>query len=169
MKLKIIKSVLVILLAFNYLSAKSQEKINKDPKKAALYSSILPGAGQFYTKKYWKIPIIYAGIATSLYYVIESNTKFKNYRDGYLERISGNGLVYSEYSNAQLVTLTNYHKRNREVSTLCLLGVYLINIIDASVNAHLFSYDINEDLSLILQPLYMHDTETAGILLSLNL
>ena len=55
------------------------------------------------------------------------------------------------------------------MSTLCLLGVYLINIIDASVNAHLFSYDINEDLSLILQPLYIHDTETAGILLSLNL
>ncbi len=169
MKLNIIKFFLVILLVLNYFSAESQEKANKDPRKAALYSSILPGAGQFYTKKYWKIPIIYAGIATSLYYVIESNTKFKNYRDGYLDRISGNNHVFSEYSNAQLVTLTNYHKRNREVSTLCLLGIYLINIIDASVNAHLFSYDINEDLSLIVQPLYIHETESAGILLSLNL
>lgn len=169
MKLSIIKFFLVILFFLNYFSAKSQEKANKDPRKAALYSSILPGAGQFYTKKYWKIPIIYAGIATSLYYVIESDRKFRNYRNGYLDRISGNDLVYSEYSNAQLVTLTNYHKRNREVSTLCLLGVYLINIIDASVNAHLFNYDINEDLSLIVQPLYIHETETAGILLSLNL
>lgn len=169
MKLKKRKSILLILLVLNFVNAISQETIYKDPRKAAIYSSIIPGAGQVYTKQYWKIPIIYAGLITSAYYIIESNEKFQSYKDGYIQRIAGNNNIYEEYSNAQLVTLTNFHKRNREVSTLCFLGVYLLNIIDASVSAHLFRYDISEDLSLILKPSYLYESNTASILLSFNL
>ena len=169
MKLKYIKSILLTLLILIFFKATSQENLYKSPKKAAIYSSIVPGAGQIYTKKYWKVPIIYGGLISSVYYIIESNQKFQSYKDGYIKRLGGDNDIYNDFSDAQLVTLTNFHKRNREISTLCFLGVYLLNIIDASVNAHLFSYEIDEDLSLILQPAYLYQSNTGGILLSFNL
>ena len=169
MNLKYIKSILLTLSILIFLKSYITRKFVQKSKKAAIYSSIVPGAGQIYTKKYWKVPIIYGGLISSVYYIIESNKKFQSYKDGYIKRLGGDNDIYNDFSDAQLVTLTNFHKRNREISTLCFLGVYLLNIIDASVNAHLFSYEIDEDLSLILQPAYLHQSNTGGILLSFNL
>ena len=86
MKLKYIKSILLTLLILIFFKATSQENLYKNPKKAAIYSSIVPGAGQIYTKKYWKVPIIYGGLISSVYYIIESNKKFQSYKDGYIKR-----------------------------------------------------------------------------------
>jgi hypothetical protein len=144
----------------------------KNAKKASLYSAIIPGAGQIYTEKYWKIPIIYSGLIASAYYIKQNNDQYKLYRSTYLNRINNDNNTdqfQGEYSNQDLVTLTDFYRRNREVSTLLFTLTYLLNIIDASVSAHLFSFDVSEDLSMNIKPIYFMHSKSSGIQLSFNL
>ena len=76
-------------MLFFSVSIKAQESVVKIPKKAALYSAIIPGAGQVYTKKYWKVPFIYAGLITSAYYINESHTLYDTYKQAYINRLDG--------------------------------------------------------------------------------
>ena len=76
---------------------------------------------------------------------------------------------YETYSNADLKTLSDYYRRNREISILCFVGTYLLNIIDASVSAHLFDYDVSDDLSINIQPIYLSKENTTVLSLSFNL
>ncbi len=162
----------IFIIFFSVCTILSAQEINqKIPKKAGIYSAIIPGSGQLYTKKYWKIPIIYAGLITSSYYVIENNDSYQLYKNTYLKRNSGdNSDIYQgQYSDSDLITLTNYYRRNREISILFLIGTYFLNIIDASVSAHLFNYDISDDLSLEIKPIYFSKENTTGLALSFNL
>ena len=142
----------------------------QSPRKAAILSATLPGLGQIYNKKYWKIPIIYAGLLTSVYYINDNNIEYKRYKDAYLRRLDNNpdnDDFVGEYSSGDLLILKDFYRRNREVSILCFIGTYIINVLDASVDAHLFDYDISEDISLQITP-----TSTAnfnGLSLTLNL
>ena len=142
----------------------------QSPRKAAILSATLPGLGQVYNKKYWKIPIIYAGLLTSVYYINDNNVEYKRYKDAYLRRLDNNpdnDDFVGEYSSGDLLILKDFYRRNREVSILCFIGTYIINVLDASVDAHLFDYDISEDISLQITP-----TSTAnfnGLSLTLNL
>ena len=163
----------IFLALFIIVSANSsaQEYGEKVPTRAALYSAILPGAGQVYTKKYWKVPIIYAGLITSAFYINESNDSYQLYKSTYLNRI--NGITTDEfqgtYSDSDLKTLTDHYRRNREVSALLFTLTYVLNIVDASVNAHLFDYDVSDDLSLHIQPMYFSKENATGLSLSFNL
>ena len=115
--------------------------------------SIFPGAGQIYTKKYWKVPIIYSALVTSGYFIMDNNKKYKKYRDTYLDR--NNGIIDNlNYSNSELITLKDYYKRNREISIMLFSLTYILNIIDASVNAHLFQYEIDENISFKIDPFF---------------
>ena len=160
-----------MLALFIIVSATSsaQEYGEKIPKKAAIYSAILPGAGQVYTKKYWKVPIIYGGLITSAYYINESNDFYQLYKSTYLNRLDGDFTDNLNYSDSDLRTLTEHYRRNREVSALLFTLTYILNIVDASVNAHLFDYDVSEDLSLHIQPVYFSKENASGISLSFNL
>ena len=166
-----IKQILILFFWCTHTIVSAQELENKCPKRAGFYSALVPGSGQFYTKKYWKIPIIYAGLITSAYYIKESNEYYELYKNTYLERIDGNNSdeFYGQYSNSNLVTLSNYYRRNREISILFFFGTYILNIVDASVSAHLFDYDINDDLSLRIQPIYFSKENATGLSLSFNL
>ena len=73
------------------------------------------------------------------------------------------------YTYSQLIILTNHYKRNKDVSIICFVGTYLLNIIDASVSAHLFEYDISDDLSLHIEPLYLYKENMPGLALCFNL
>ena len=163
----------IFLALFIIISANSsaQEYSEKLPKRAALYSTILPGAGQVYTKKYWKVPIIYAGLITSAYYINESNDFYQLYKSTYLNRINGitTDKFQGTYSDSDLKTLTDHYRRNREVSALLFTLTYVLNIVDASVNAHLFDYDVSDDLSLHIQPMYFSKENATGLSLSFNL
>ena len=143
------------------------QKIQKDksPKKAALYSAILPGAGQVYTKKYWKVPIVYGGLVTSFYFINENNSKYIEYREAALlsHETGENQLGYS-YSD--LRTLKEHYRRNRDLSYFSFVGVYILNIVDASVNAHLFSFDVSDDISINIQP--YSTLSNTGLALSFN-
>ena len=167
------KKIFLFIFCFFLISFANAQDLTEpiqSPRKAAILSSTLPGLGQIYNKKYWKIPIIYAGLLTSAYYINDNNVQYKLYKDAYLKRLDNNpdnDNFVGEYSSSDLLILKDFYRRNREVSILCFVGTYIINILDASVDAHLFDYDISEDISLQITP-----TSTAnfnGLSLTLNL
>lgn len=166
--MSLIKQIFFILFLSIFSITSAQDVINKVPKKAGIYSAIFPGSGQFYTKKYWKIPIIYAGLFTSAYFIHNNNLEYKKYKHA---AIKSNQSGDSElgYTYSQLIILTNHYKRNKDVSIICFVGTYLLNIIDASVSAHLFEYDISDDLSLHIEPLYLYKENMPGLSLCFNL
>ena len=141
------------------------------PTKASLMSAILPGAGQVYNKKYWKIPIIYAGFAGLGYLAVTNNSDYKIYKDAYRLRLDGNESTLDEYvgiySDEDLVTLKDYYRRNRDLSYICMGLLYALNIIDASVDAHLFYFNVNDDLTMLVQPGYSAGLN-AGLSLNLS-
>mgnify|MGYP001405256173 FL=1 len=120
------------------------------PKEVAIYSSIIPGSGQFINKKFWKIPIIYTCIGTCIYFASDNNKKYKTYKDEFLNR-QNNSISNHELTNLSsqdLIVLKDYYRRNRDISYLFLALSYFINVIDASVDRHLMTFDVNEDLSM---------------------
>ncbi|MBT5614928.1 MAG: hypothetical protein HOJ77_01600, partial [Flavobacteriales bacterium] len=142
--MSVLKKIFLALFIIVSATSSAQEYGDKIPKKAALYSAILPGAGQVYTKKYWKVPVIYGGLITSAYYINESNDLYQLYKSTYLNRLDGDFTDNLNYSDSDLRTLTEHYRRNREVSALLFTLTYILNIVDASVNAHLFDYDVSE-------------------------
>lgn len=140
------------------------------PKKATIYSAILPGLGQAYNKKYWKIPLIYAGFGTIGYFIGWNNGFYSTYKQAYSDFTDDDPATdsYLELDATQYYDLENptdslnfksglskqsdYYRRNRDLLIISMIGFYGLNIIDASVDAHLFDFDISEDLTLNWQP-----------------
>ncbi len=131
------------------------------PAKAAFYSAILPGLGQAYNKKYWKIPIVYAALGTGIYFYLNNDKEYNRFRDAFKRRLAGfnddefwgidgndNPLTTPSISNDALIRAQRTLSRNREVSILITIGIYVLNIIDANVDAHLLQYNIDENLAL---------------------
>lgn len=119
------------------------------PAKAAFYSAVLPGLGQAYNKKYWKIPIVYGAIGTSLYFYLDSNTKYHQYRDAYKRRLEGyNDDKYSYLDDSRLIAGQKFYQRNRDLSALFVVAFYALNIIDANVDAALLQFNVDENLSV---------------------
>ena len=119
------------------------------PAKAAFYSAILPGLGQAYNKRYWKIPIVYGAIGTSTYFYIDSRKLYNEYRDAYKSRLAGNpDPKYDYLSDTQLISAQEFYQRNASMSALFMIGFYVLNIIDANVDAALIQFNVNQNLSL---------------------
>nr|WP_255802969.1 DUF5683 domain-containing protein [Aestuariibaculum lutulentum] len=130
------------------------------PAKAAFYSAVLPGLGQAYNKRYWKIPLVYVGLGTGVYFYINNNKEYNRYRDAYKSRLAGfeNDEFYFDSEGNKLDTPRvtteglergqKFYRKNKEISLLVTLGIYALNIIDANVDAHLMQYNIDENLSL---------------------
>lgn len=120
------------------------------PAKAAFYSAVVPGLGQAYNKKYWKIPIIYVGIGTGIYFYSQNTKDYNRFRDAYKRRLAGfEDDEFQGISSDRLIDAQRTASRNRDVSLIVSLAFYLLNIIDANVDAHLRQYNISDDLSLI--------------------
>lgn len=119
------------------------------PAKAAFYSAILPGLGQAYNKKYWKIPLVYGAIGTSLYFYSDSNKKYNQYRDAYKRRLEGyTDDQFSYLDKNRLIAGQKFYQRNRDLSALFVVAFYVLNIIDANVDAALIQFNVNENLSV---------------------
>lgn len=127
-----------------------KSKINPlAPSKAAFYSAILPGLGQAYNKKYWKIPIVYAAMGTGIYSYSWNNKKYQEYRDAYKRRLAGfndDNLQYLD--NNRLISGQRFYQKNRDLSLLVTAGLYILNIVDANIDAHLMQFNVNDDLSV---------------------
>lgn len=126
------------------------------PKKATIYSALLPGLGQIYNHKWWKVPILYAGFA-GVGYAIGFNQKYYlDFRQALKDRIDEDPNTIdpyvNKYSSANLDQLQRYYRKNRDLSYIILGAVYVLNIIDANVDAHLFNFDVGTDLSLNVSP-----------------
>lgn len=126
-----------------------KEEINPlTPAKAAFYSAIVPGLGQAYNKKYWKIPLVYGAIGTSLYFYIDNNKKYHSYRDAYKRRLAGfNDDQYDYLDDSRLIAAQRFYQRNRDLSLLVSVAFYILNIVDANVDAHLIQFNVSEKLS----------------------
>jgi hypothetical protein len=129
--------------------------VARDPKKAAIMSACLPGLGQAYNKKYWKIPIIYAGLGGLGYGIYFNHNYYKKYSNALRIRYDDDVSTvdpYTSFSDDNLVTLKRTYQRWRD---LCIIGsaaLYTLNVIDAVVDAHLSSFDVSDDLSIHFRP-----------------
>nr|WP_321222785.1 DUF5683 domain-containing protein [uncultured Psychroserpens sp.] len=119
------------------------------PSKAAFYSAVLPGLGQAYNKKYWKIPLVYAAIGIPVYLYIQNDRDLDLYRDAFKRRLAGfNDDQFQNISDDGLIRAQQQLRRNKELSLLIAIGMYALNIVDANVDAHLLQFNVDEDLSL---------------------
>lgn len=157
------------------LPEEEQEEIHS-PRKATIYSAVLPGLGQIYNKKYWKVPIIYIGFGAIGYFINWNNENYQLFRIGY-QHLTDNNPETQDYLKIEAVRRNNYnldntsefnslkttlskqqdyYRRNRDLLIISIVGFYGLNIIDASVDAHLFDFDISDDLTLKWEPAMMN-------------
>ena len=128
------------------------------PRKAAIYSAVLPGWGQIYNKKYWKLPIIYAGFFGLGYFVKVNHEDYKTYKEAYKWRLDGDPTTIDDYvdvySDQDLVTLKDFYRRNRDLSAIGMGLLYVLNVLDAAVDAHLFHFSVSDELTMQVVPGY---------------
>lgn len=158
--------VFFILILFCILFFDGQSQINIDSldkekfiKRSTVLSALIPSAGQIHNTKikpdhirsrlWWKIPVIYGGISTTGYFIYFNQNEFKNIRTERLDRQNGIAPnLYAFYSSSQLKILQEEYRRLRDISVISFLGFYLLQIIDANVEANLFLFDTDDNLSL---------------------
>ena len=141
------------------------------PSKAAFYSAIIPGLGQAYLGKTWKIPIIYSAIGASLYYFDLNNKEMNEYRNAYKRRL--NGFFDDRFlelaipiTTEQLLLGMEFHKNYRDIALVLAVLSYMLNILEANVSAHLLQFNVSEDLSVT--PNLIIDEEIRGLRLALK-
>ncbi len=141
------------------------------PSKAAFYSAIIPGLGQAYLGKAWKIPIIYSAIGASLYYFDLNNKEMNEYRNAYKRRL--NGFFDDRFlelaipiTTEQLLLGMEFHKNYRDIALVLAALSYMLNILEANVSAHLLQFNVSEDLSIT--PNLIIDEEIRGLHLALK-
>ncbi len=117
------------------------------PSKAAFYSAIFPGLGQIYNKRYWKVPIVYAAIGTGIYAYTWNNNKYHQYRDAYKNRLAGRSDDFDYLDNSRLIEGQKFYQKNRDLSAIITAALYILNIVDANVDAHLQQFNVSDDLT----------------------
>ncbi|PSL46747.1 hypothetical protein CLV51_103729 [Chitinophaga niastensis] len=143
------------------------------PRKAALYSAVLPGLGQAYNREYWKIPLVYAALGTCTYFFIDNMKLYKSFRDAYRIRKNGNPGIVDQYANLiqdaeGLKQYRDYYRQNVDYSVLFFVLAYGLNIADATVFAHLRTFDMSSDLSMRISPTLINN-RTLGIGVNISL
>jgi hypothetical protein len=120
-------------------------------------SACLPGLGQIYNKKYWKVPIIYAGFGIFSYFIYTYTDEYINYKCAYIESANGikNGsyaYLVNAHTTSELLTGREFYRRNLEINILLSAVWYALNIIDATVDAHLYTFNISDKLTMKVEP-----------------
>ncbi|HAN18399.1 MAG: hypothetical protein A2X13_06720 [Bacteroidetes bacterium GWC2_33_15] len=158
------------------LTGQARQDINQpqvhSPHKATMYSALIPGLGQVYNKKYWKLPVIYGLTGIFIYSFDYNNTQYNKFKNAYADFQSGKITSFEGYTDkAIILKIKDNYSRNRDLNVISLAAIYLLNVVDAAVDAHLFYYDISEDLSLDVQPAMQFSVDkqsTYGFALSIS-
>jgi hypothetical protein len=133
------------------------------PLKATIFSAVLPGAGQVYNGKhshrnflgkYWKVPLVYAGIGTCLAFIRFNTLNYQYYKKQYIASVDDNPGTIPEInaSSESINRVQEQYHQWMDLSYICLAGVYILQIIEANVDAHLFYFDVSPDISLKVSP-----------------
>lgn len=154
----------VLLAATGHAQEGTKAKKEHSAKKAAILSTVLPGAGQVYNGKWWKVPIIYAGFGGVGYLAYSNYSDYKTFLTAYKIK-TGNldeGTTPTEhetqlaanYQASQLQSYKESYRRDFELYCIVMAAWYGLNIVDAIVDGHLYTYDIGDDLSLTIDPVF---------------
>ncbi|WP_144605679.1 DUF5683 domain-containing protein [Algoriphagus algorifonticola] len=174
-------------LSFQPLSAQSQgqteeqnqrdndrpnfSSLPKNPRKATILSAVIPGAGQVYNGKAWKVPILYAGFITDIYFINFNNKRYQVFRQALFNLDDGEPNIFPNLNRQALVRNVDYWRSNRDMTILLLGAIYALNIIDANVDAHLSGFDISDDLALGIEPhfeTFSAQNQSLGVTLKLK-
>ena len=173
------------LAAASLLKKKKKVKMPRDwstwrpnPQRAMWLAMVIPGGGQIYNRKYWKLPIIYGGIIGCVYAINWNNMMYKDYSQAYLDIMDSdpNTCSYNKFlhlgrqidkSNEErykqiFKSRKDKYRRWRDMSVFCLIGVYAFSIIDAYVDAQLSEFDISKDLTLRVEPTMLNGSGTGS-------
>lgn len=124
-----------------------------DPKKALWMSLIVPGLGQIYNRSWWKTPLIYGGLGTSIWFIKTNNQNYKDFKQAYTDSFdpaTENELVERYPNQETLRRIRDIYYKRYQLSIIATAAVYLMNGIEAYVDAHLKNFDVSEDLSLFM-------------------
>lgn len=151
-----------------------------NPQRALWLALVIPGGGQIYNRKYWKLPIVYGGMMGCLYAMNWNNMMYKDYSQAYLDIMDSDPTTQSynkflhlgkqiDSSNEErykkiFKSRKDKYRRWRDLSFFCLLGVYAISVIDAYVDAELSEFDISRDLSLKVEPAVINNNSSRNVL-----
>lgn len=159
-------------------SSLSARKLRRhSPLYASLFSLACPGLGQAYNRKYWKIPIVYAGLGGLGYWCYFNASNFTGYRNAYRRQVAEVPDLTASYKGvddaATLKSYRDFYKRNLDISSIITGVFYLLNIVDAAVDAHLFEWNMKDDIHLSWQPVVISGTtnyanSAPGVRLNLN-
>ncbi|MDR0543436.1 MAG: DUF5683 domain-containing protein [Dysgonamonadaceae bacterium] len=174
-------------LTLHSLSGLPEMKAFKpNPTKAVIYSAIFPGLGQIYNRKYWKLPLVYGAAVGCVYAVSWNGTQYRGYKNAYQDLLDGNpetnswkAYNYKYYGGTdeppenwnasalnqfagRLKNGKDNFRRSLELSYIVSVGVYLLCMIDAYVDAHLFEFDISENLSFKMEPVLFERTTASS-------
>ncbi len=123
------------------------------PGKALLYAAVLPGAGQIYTKKYWKLPLVYGGLFATGYAINFYQDGYQKYKSELFDLLETDAPVSpSGFTETQLRTLVDRYRRERDFFIIIMAGVYLLQMVDAHVDAHLKEFDLNPKFQVSIRP-----------------
>ncbi len=145
-----------------------------DPNKAAWYSAAVPGLGQVYNKKYWKIPLVWAGVAGFAYLINWNNDQYQFFRKNLLYEKNGNQPGFKNETQLDATALKSgrdQYRRSRDMMIIFSVLFYMLNIVDAHVDAHLIEFDVNQDLSVQLTPSIQYtpnNTVSTGLTFSIK-
>lgn len=160
-----------------------------NPQRALWLALVIPGGGQIYNRKFWKLPIFYGGMMGCIYAMTWNNMMYKDYSQAYLDIMDSDPTTESYNKFLHLGTTIDSsneerykkifksrkdkYRRWRDLSVFCLIGVYALSVIDAYVDAELSEFDISNDLSLRIQPAVFNsdnsfDNSSIGLQCSLN-
>ena len=149
-----------------------------NPKRAMWLAIVIPGAGQIYNRKYWKLPIVYGGFIGCMYAMRWNNQMYNDYSQAYMDLMDNDPATqsYNQFLHlGSTITDANkdryqnlfkkrkdYYRKYRDLSIFCMIGVYALSIIDAYVDASLSEFDISKDLSLKVEPAVMNSRTSAN-------
>lgn len=181
--------ILFLTTGFSAFSQKNEAdsvKVKKkevlhSPRKATIYSAVLPGLGQIYNRKYWKVPLVYGGFVTFGYFINFNNNLYTKYKQAYSDIID-NDPTTNSYKNLNvnpiffeadkisqlqesIKSAKDGSRRNRDLVVISTAVFYALNIIDASVDANFFNFDISEDLTInwVPGPMVCMDQKLIGL------
>ncbi len=157
--------IIILFCSFKIMNAQNPTTVNDtsavsdsyvkihSAHKATMYSAMIPGLGQVYNKKYWKLPVIYGLTGAFIYAFDFNNDNYNKYKNAYALMAAEKITEFEGYTNTDiLLRIKEHYQRNRDLNVIVLAAVYMLNVVDATVDAHLYDYKITKDVSMNVQP-----------------